>query len=133
MHVLGRRTLPFEQLSDASKSRVDVGRCPLEVRAEVVQEVRQRSGVEVLRAIRLVARLHPCFVECSLQLTLPPFMSCLRPLVPNLERLQASPQITNHLAPRFCEGESLLPGGCEVRPSAEVQIKEKTRQGREGR
>jgi hypothetical protein len=120
--VLGGRTLPFEQLPDASKSRVDVGRCPLEVSAEIVQEVGERSGVEVLRPVRLVSRLHPCLVECGPQLTLSPVMSCLRPLVPHLERLQASPQITNHLAPRFCQRESLLPGGGKVRPSAEVQI-----------
>src|SRR6266566_5292272 len=122
--VLGGRTLPFEQLPDAFKSRFDVRRGPLEVPSEVVQEVRKGSGVEVLRAIRLVARLHPSLVERGLQLTLSPFMSCLRPLVPNLERLQASPQFTYHLAPCFCEGESLLPGGGKIRPSAEVQIEE---------
>ena len=133
MYVLGGRTLSFKQLPDASKSRLDVRWGPLEVPAQVVQEVRERSGVEVLRAIRLVARLLPRFVEGGLQLTALPFLSCLLPLVPPLEQLQASPQFSDHLASRFGEGESLLPGCDEIRPSAEVQIKEKTGEGREGR
>ena len=133
MHVLGGRTLPFKQLPDASKSRLDVRRHPLEVPAEVVQEVRERSGVEVLRVIRLVARLHPCLVESGLQLTASPFMSCLLPLVPPLERLQVSSQLMNHLATCFCEGESFFAGGGKVRAAAEVQVEEETGQGREGR
>ena len=131
--MLGGRTLAFKQLPDASKSSLDVRRLPLEVDAEVVQEVRESSGVEVLRAIRLVTRLHSCLVERGLQLTASPFMSCLFTLVPPLERLHAFPQFTNHLAPSFCEGESLLTGCGKVRPSAEVQVEEETGQGSEGR
>src|SRR6266545_1934282 len=130
---LGRWTLPRKQLADAGKRRVDVGRHLLEVPAQVVQEVRERIGVEVLRAIRLVARLRPCFVERGLQLTDSPLTVCLRALVPPLEPLQASPQFTNNLAPRFCERERLLPGGGKVGSPAEVEIEEEAGQSREGR
>ncbi len=131
--MLGGRTLAFKQLSDTSKSRLDVRRDPLEVDAEIVQKVRDRCSVKVPRAVRLVARLHSCLVERGLQLTASPLMSCLLTLVLPLERLQAFPQFTNHLAPSFCERKSFFSGSGKVRPSAEVQVEEETGQCSEGR
>src|SRR5205809_524892 len=59
---------PRQQVPDAGERCVDGGRRPFEVTAQGVQEVRERSCVEVLRAIRVVACLLPRRVERRLQL-----------------------------------------------------------------
>src|SRR5207247_4986563 len=99
---------------------VDVGGSPFEVTAQGVQEVRERSCVEVLRAIRVVACLLPTRVERRLQLANSPFTLCLGPPLSPLERLQACTQLANHLTPRLGQRQRLFPGRGELRAPAEV-------------
>jgi hypothetical protein len=107
---LGCRTLVREQLLDTSQRALHVGRHGLKIVAQVVQQVRERGREEVLRPVRLVARLTLRLVECDLELSGTSLTVRLDTLVPPLEQIQAPLQIHDHLAPSLGEGECLFPG-----------------------
>jgi hypothetical protein len=99
--LLGRQTAQRKQLPDTRQGCLDIGRDPLEVIPQTVEEVRERRGVEVLRAIRVFARLHPCLVELGPQVMDAPVTT----RNPSLMRVQL-PRSSRITWPRVCASAS---------------------------
>src|SRR5439155_22287405 len=104
-----------------------------EVAAQIVQKVGKRSRVEMLRPVRLVARLDLHLFERRLQIADAALALHLRALVPVLQRLESPPQVGDHLAPGLGERERLFPGLRSLSAPTEVEVEEDTRDAREGR